>query len=242
MTLKTALLWAGVAAIPAWYIYRTITDHRIPRLEWNEIFMTQDDILRKRLKETQENARKEIDKAQRELAVVERRKASADGIRRCLELSKTVREEFHAVFEEQGRWKAEVLPILSTRAGGAITANEDYIRAFREFTSDVAVPEMIQATDSEVERIAQGCEQYSKNQPVDLSTDSEVSTLERIQQEHRGYLRALKATRSKILILSEIANGQAPQTLEVGIQRQKIRELIENYKWQREREKMFGHP
>ncbi len=25
MTLKTALLWAGVAAIPAWYIYRTIT-------------------------------------------------------------------------------------------------------------------------------------------------------------------------------------------------------------------------
>jgi hypothetical protein len=242
MRLKKFLLLGGVAAIPAWYVYRTVADNRVPRLEWNEIFMTEDQRLRKELEATKKKAQEDIEKIQEENSIESRRLKAENEIRGCIELSKRVRVDFDAFVAEENRWKSEVEPLLHTRAGAAIVANEDYVRAFKEFHRNPLSDEHLKADADEIGGLAQRCEQYRKGNPIDVSVGSESARLEMLQKEYQSVLRNNIDARNKIQILAGLASGQAPQTVETAIERQQIKELVENYKWQRERVQMLGHP
>ena len=49
MNLKRIALIVGIALIPAWYVYRTLSEHRFGRLTFNEVFLTEDERLRKQI-------------------------------------------------------------------------------------------------------------------------------------------------------------------------------------------------
>jgi hypothetical protein len=76
MRLSRMLLVLGVAAIPLWYIYRTLEDQRVRKLEWSEVFMTED-------------ARKEREAQKKQQAKEE---AEAERLRKATELAQETAE------------------------------------------------------------------------------------------------------------------------------------------------------
>jgi hypothetical protein len=75
MRLGTILMICGVAAIPLWYAYRTVTELRVRHLEWNEIFMTEEQRQKKWAEEKQQA--KDAAEAERVAKVTEMEKATA---------------------------------------------------------------------------------------------------------------------------------------------------------------------
>jgi hypothetical protein len=242
MKIKKVFLLAGVAAIPCWYLYRTLSDNRVPRLQWNEIFLTEDDRLRKELEATKKKAEEEIQKVKTEASEKEEQKRVADDLRSCLSLAKQVRTDLAAYAEVENRSRAEMDSLLHTKAGAVIAENEDYVRAFQEFHREADSEERLKEYGVEIDGIAQICTQSAKDDTGSASIVAEARGLQTRQQYFRDSLSSLNQARSKVAILLQIANGQAPENLEVAIQRKRIREMVENYKWERDRQRMFGHP
>jgi hypothetical protein len=241
MRLKKLLLLAGVAAIPAWYGYRTLTDHRFPRLEFNRIFMTENDLLREEIRATEKKAQEDLAKLAEESSIKSEQQRSANEIRACIDFSKKVRADFDAFVEEEKRWKSEVEPLLHTRAGAAIVENEDYVRAFKEFYRSPTPEERLKAYAAEIDGITQKCEESGRKNPPDVYLFAEKDRLEQLEKEYGTTLANRIEGRRKIEVLAQIAGGQAPQTVATAIERQQIREMVEDYKAQREWERIVGH-
>jgi hypothetical protein len=239
--LKRILAGLGLALIPGWYIYRTLSDHTSPRLSWNDVFKTETDILRDELAATKKQDKEEIAKLQEAATDRAARLATASEIRSCLELTARVRTDFEALVAEEKKWDVSVEPLLHTHAGAAIAGNEDYVRAFKEFHQDIDSEDSLKAIAAQIDGTQKTCEQYTVTGVYQLSMYSQRQDLGELQKRLQTKVAQLIDARKKIEVLSQLANGQAPQTVEAAIVRQRIRDLVENYKWERERVRMYGH-
>src|SRR5262249_6395854 len=152
------------------------------------------------------------------------RRAEAERtIRECIDFGNRLRRDIKAYNEELARWNSELEPLLHSRAGLTIAENEDYLRAFRQIRQDIAPVEVVNL-GQRIEDLSRGCEEAEKRQPLEFSYDS--NPFPKSAEYLQSQLKDLTEARSNINALALIANGQAPQTLEMSARKQRIRELI----------------
>jgi hypothetical protein len=239
-TVKRILVGVLVAAIPAWYGYRTLVDHRNPRVTWNDVFLSDKERLQKELEEERENSRKKLVEMEEQVSIQKRRQDSADDIRRCDEILKLTRADYDSVIAEQNLWKAEVDPLLHSQSGKAIAENRDYVAAFKELRSEFN-PEEVTPIKETIDRSAKYIELAKSENRIDVETHSERYDLSQCRGLLQKLLAKLQTARTTILALVKLANHQSPDSLEDAVLRERIGEIVEPYKARREYARMFGH-
>src|ERR1051326_2224092 len=75
MRFSRFLIAIAIAAVPLWYVYRTLEEKRVRNLEWPELFMTEPE--RKKAREEKEQKAKEAAEAERVAKATELEKATA---------------------------------------------------------------------------------------------------------------------------------------------------------------------
>jgi hypothetical protein len=236
MTLKKLLLFAGVAVIPGWYLYRTVADQRVPRLAWNEIFMPEDERLRKELKTANEKAERELARIAAENAPAAMRTQAAQRIRVCIQWADNIEAAHRALIEEQSLWPTEVEALLRSPAGVPIATNPDYVRAFRKFHEDLVPESYLKEQSRFVEEVKQNCQALSLKNPLTAALDNETRTLDYAQKFYDENLKRLKWGRLGIRALVQLANKQVPDSLDAAILQQRVDEAVRDFRpygWRR---------
>jgi hypothetical protein len=232
MNLKRIALILGIALIPAWYLYRTLSEHRITRLTWNEVFQTEDERLRKEVADEKERAQKEIDAVRYQYSEEKRRHDAAN----CVALSKVVSAQYARYVAERDRWKSDLVSLSHTKGGVAIGQNEDYTRAFLGLHQDrklAADLEEANGMESLIEFAAEAC---ARKQPEQLASESETERLEVMQIRLARAMEGLIEARLNVEALEQLATGESPKSLEEGARRQRMRELIVDLRARRRNE------
>jgi hypothetical protein len=237
MRLKKLLLVVGVALIPAWYLYRTAADKRVPRLEWNEIFMTEDDRLKTQLQAAKDEAEAANKKADEELARIAaanapaaQRRQAAEKTRVCIEWAENIEVAHTALIEEQRLWATEVEGLLRSQAGVAIAANPDYVRAFRKFHQEMPPESKMDDQINHVRKAKEDCKALAKENPLSAGLEMQDYYLKEAQEFYDGYLGPLKWGRSGIHALVQLANKQVSSSLEDAILQQRVAEAVSDLK------------
>ena len=122
MKFSRLLLILGVAAIPLWYIYRTLEDKRVRKLEWSEIFMTD---------EAREQKRAEDRKKAREDAEAERVRKATDLAQETAEAERATAARKLAETKE-AEAKSHVLELENVQAGQAARERSEQERRVAE--------------------------------------------------------------------------------------------------------------
>ena len=224
MNLKRIALILGVAAIPAWYVYRTLSEHRITRLTSNEIFLTEDERLRKEIADEREQAEKDISAARYQYSEEKRRHDAAN----CVAFSKVVSALYARYIAERDQWKSDLVSRSHTTGGVAIAQNEDYMRTFLALHRDRELAAYIEEANGMASRIGWAADACARKQAEQLASESEHEELDFMQARIARAMEGLIEARLDVEALEELATGEAPKSLEDAARRHRVKEMTED--------------
>ena len=224
MTLKGALVVAGVALIPLWYVYRSTRPKEVHYAK-TDFFMDQETKLRLELEATQKELKDQT-------SPEGRARFLDTEIAECVLAASKGRLVLEDLVKERELWRKDVGGLLERPEAAAIAANEDYVRAFREF-SMVPTSESMDRDAKQFEGAEKACNEAKVSRSHESAPWEQTQALEKSASEFRQSLETLSRSRRQVAALVAVASGQGGRTLLTALDSQAILDTIDEIKVKR---------
>jgi len=224
MNLKRGAVICGIAAIPLWYAYRSVGQHRA--ISVDEVFADEATILRHELEETKRQAAEDLEKAKLENTPEAQLRIVAAKAHECVQSAEAIRSKYETLVREQSSWRKELQDIKHSSAGAAIAASRDYVLVFRSFTETFRSGTELQNYAEGIESSESACREGETNRATEwVAGKDAVDGLMKIEKAIDEARSQLARAQSDLRWLAHIATGESLDPLEIAIGKQRVTEL-----------------
>lgn len=217
MSVSKVLLTLCIAAIPCWYLYRTLTEREVTHFDLQEMFMTP--------RERRERA-KEAEKAaeERTAAEVERQakaQVRASRMQRCSDWAADAERARQELVVETKRYESGISELRKLPVPQGSLYDYQFARTF-----NLLYIESQATSSSEIGNGKRQCEGVAEREDDFFPHSQEVSSLEGMAQSYQGSIRRLKQSYEQIVDLIDYAGNRLPQTIDGELRRARVRENV----------------
>jgi hypothetical protein len=224
MNLKRGAVICGIAAIPLWYAYRSVGQHRA--ISVDEVFADEATILRHELEETKRKAAEDLENAKLENTPEAQLRIVAAKAHECVQSAEAIRSKYGTFVREQSSWRKELQDIKHSSTGAAIAASHDYVLVFRSFTETFRPETDLQNSVEGIEPAESACREGEAKPTTEwVAGRDAVDRLTKIEKAIDESRSELAKAQSDLRWLAHIAAGEALDPLEIAIGKQRVAEL-----------------
>jgi hypothetical protein len=251
MRFKQLFIVLGIAAIPAWYTYRTMTDQTITRLDWSreERLKNQAEAAQKTAHEQAEVARNKAED-DREKARIQRLRADVETARARMEKGKSEGKQFlvgkvgsciaavqaaeenrFIYLEERLQYTMLTEQLLNSRIAVNGYFSESYFQeTFRKVYVRPLPEEEVAAHSANLERAGKKCFDLARTGQFGAEISDEIQAA---TGEGANFLRwrgSLSEARSEVQLLMRVAKNDFSKTLHDQIERADAEEKVDQFR------------